>query len=232
MPIYWLNGPKVADNYVDFYDGTWDDKDGATLEDGSSLTSARKNQFICTGTNDDGTTASQPVGAGSCAGTKINVTGNTLSGESALSSVDSRYLVLSGVFRVGNLTTATIPVVESVVVTSDPGSDGEYVKDDAIKVTVTFSEAVAVTGTPKIKMRLAEGAPPVKPRYAAAESTATALVFSYTHTVPVRVSAAGSRALTKSMCKVTTERMRNKGGFLPPEPTWFGPPERGQAKAR
>ena len=53
-------------------------------------------------------------------------------------------------------------------------------KDDAIKVTVTFSEAVAVTGTPKIKMRLVEGATPVKPRYVAADSTATALVFSYT----------------------------------------------------
>ena len=53
-----------------------------------------------------------------------------------------------------------------------------------------------------------------------------------THTVLARVSAAGSRALTKSMCKVTTERMRNKGGFLPPEPTWFEPPERGQAEAR
>ena len=67
-----------------------------------------------------------------------------------------------------------------VSVTSDPGNDREYVKDDAIKVTVTLSEAVAVTGTPKIKMRLAEGATPVKPSYAAAESTATALVFSYT----------------------------------------------------
>ena len=65
-------------------------------------------------------------------------------------------------------------------ITSDPGNDREYVKDDAIKVTVTLSEAVAVTGTPKIKMRLAEGATPVKPSYAAAESTATALVFSYT----------------------------------------------------
>ena len=24
MPIYWLNGAKVADNYADFYDDTWD----------------------------------------------------------------------------------------------------------------------------------------------------------------------------------------------------------------
>ena len=179
VPIYWLNGSKVADDYGDFYDGSWNDKDGATLEDGTSLSSGRKDQFICTGTNDDGTTASQPMGAATCAGTKINISGNTLSGTSASSSTASRYLVLSGVFRVGNFT-ATTPAIESVRVTSDPGSDGEYVKDDAIKVTVTFSEAVAVTGTPRIKMRLFGGATPVRPRYVAAESTATALVFSYT----------------------------------------------------
>ena len=179
VPIYWLNGPKVADNYADFYDGTWDDKDGATLEDGTSLSSGRKDQFICTGTNDDGTTASQPLGAATCAGTKINISGNTLSGATGASSAASRYLVLSGVFRVGNFT-ATIPTVESVRVTSDAGSDGEYVKDDAIKVMVTFSEAVAVTGTPKIKLRLSEEATPKRPGYVAAESTATALVFSYT----------------------------------------------------
>ena len=179
VPIYWLDGPKVADNYADFYDGSWDDKDGATLEDGTSLSSGRKDQFICTGTNDDGTTASQPLGAATCAGTKINISGNTLSGATGASSAASRYLVLSGVFRVGNFT-ATIPTVESVRVTSDAGSDGEYVKDDAIKITVTFSEAVAVTGTPKIKLRLSEEATPKRPGYVAAESTATALVFSYT----------------------------------------------------
>ena len=179
VPIYWLDGPKVADNYADFYDGSWNDKDGATLEDGTSLSSGRKDQFICTGTNDDGTTESQPLGAATCAGTKINISGNTLSGATGASSAASRYLVLSGVFRVGNFT-ATTPAIESVSVTSDTGSDGEYVKDDAIKVTVTFSEAVAVTGTPKIKMRLSEGATPKRPSYVAAESTATALVFSYT----------------------------------------------------
>ena len=180
VPIYWLDGPKVADNYADFYDGSWNDKDGATLEDGTSLSSGRKDQFICTGTNDDGTTASQPLGASQCAGTKINITGNTLSGTTGPSHAASRYLVLSGVFRVGNFTTPTTPVVERVRVTSDPGSDGEYVKDDAIKITVTFSEAVAVTGTPKIKLRLSEEATPKRPGYVAAESTATALVFSYT----------------------------------------------------
>ena len=26
MPIYWLNGNKVADDYADFYDEDWDDE--------------------------------------------------------------------------------------------------------------------------------------------------------------------------------------------------------------
>ena len=30
MPIYWLNGNKVADDYADFYDGSWDDSNGVT----------------------------------------------------------------------------------------------------------------------------------------------------------------------------------------------------------
>ena len=179
VPIYWLNGQKVADNYGDFYDGSWTSALSARLEDGTAIAQDRRNQVICTGTADDGTT-DQPLGAASCTATTIGDTAHTLSGTTHLSTAESRYLVLSGVFRVGNFTTPPIPVVESVAVTSDPGSDGEYVKDDAIKVTVTFSEAVAVTGTPKIKMRLVDGATPVKPRYVAADSTATALVFSYT----------------------------------------------------
>ena len=29
VPIYWLGGAKVADEYEDFYDGTWDDEANA-----------------------------------------------------------------------------------------------------------------------------------------------------------------------------------------------------------
>ena len=30
VPIYWLNGPRVADDYNDFYDGSWDSDNGYT----------------------------------------------------------------------------------------------------------------------------------------------------------------------------------------------------------
>ena len=36
MPIYWLDGPKVADNYGDFYDGSWDSS-GARNENGGNV---------------------------------------------------------------------------------------------------------------------------------------------------------------------------------------------------
>ncbi len=42
------------------------------------------------------------------------------------------------------------PAVSSVALTSDPGDDETYAIGDSLKVTVTFSEAVDVTGAPQI----------------------------------------------------------------------------------
>ena len=36
VPIYWLGGNKVADNYADFYDGSWDDETNSTDESGTA----------------------------------------------------------------------------------------------------------------------------------------------------------------------------------------------------
>ena len=36
VPIYWLNGNKVVDQYEDFYDGGWDDEANMKTEDGDS----------------------------------------------------------------------------------------------------------------------------------------------------------------------------------------------------
>ena len=36
VPIYWLNGNKVADNYADFYDETWDDEANDKNESGTN----------------------------------------------------------------------------------------------------------------------------------------------------------------------------------------------------
>ena len=56
VPIYWLAGNKVADEYQDFYDGDWDDESNDKNEDGNNgpNTSDSAN-YPLTGCSDDGT---------------------------------------------------------------------------------------------------------------------------------------------------------------------------------
>ena len=59
VPIYWLNGNKVADHYGDFYDGSWDDEANPKNESGNSrdLDSGIQH-YPFTGCDHDGTEAS------------------------------------------------------------------------------------------------------------------------------------------------------------------------------
>ena len=50
VPIYWLNGDKIADNYAGFYDGTWDSTVGRN-QHGTIITA----RDVWTGSNNDGT---------------------------------------------------------------------------------------------------------------------------------------------------------------------------------
>ena len=211
VPIYWLNGTKVADDYGDFYDGTWDDKGGATLQEGVAISQNRRDQFLCTGTDDDGTTSSRPMGASTCSGTMIETASNTLSGETGASTARSRYLALSGVFRVGTAAGNTIPVVEGLEITSEPGADEEYVSGDSIETTVTFSEAVSVTGTPRLKLKL-DGKRAVRADYVSADSTATRLVFSYT--VKSSDYAHKGIVLPKNGIKLSGGTIKNQAGTV------------------
>ena len=53
-------------------------------------------------------------------------------------------------------TQATTPTVSTVAITSNPGTDNTYATGDAITVSVTFSEAVTVTGTPQTTLDIRE----------------------------------------------------------------------------
>ncbi len=69
----------------------------------------------------------------------------------------------------------TAPTVSSLAITSDAGSDNTYGTGDTIEITVTFSEAVAVTGTPQLTLDLDED------KQAHFDSVSgAAVVFSYT----------------------------------------------------
>jgi hypothetical protein len=63
VPIYWLNGAKAADQYEDFYDGSWDDEANDKNESGTDAhdTSQTAN-WPWTGCNHDGTEARQFAG--------------------------------------------------------------------------------------------------------------------------------------------------------------------------
>ena len=73
------------------------------------------------------------------------------------------------------------PAVASVEVTSTPSATGDtYGRDEAIEVTVTFDQAVTVTGTPRIQLRIGGGAQGnLKWANYASGTGTTALRFTY-----------------------------------------------------
>ena len=54
VPIYWLDGNKVVDDYEDFYDGDWDEETTLKNESGTTFT-ATSSTRVWTGSDHDGT---------------------------------------------------------------------------------------------------------------------------------------------------------------------------------
>ncbi len=73
--------------------------------------------------------------------------------------------------------TPTVPTIESVAVTSNPGEDGGYAIGDEVQIGLTFSEAVTVTGAPQITLDV--GGQSRTAEYSEG-STTTQLLFTYT----------------------------------------------------
>ena len=103
VPIYYLNGAKIADNYNDFYDGSWDSVEPRN-ENGDVLTAV----VVWTGTQSDGTCS------GNCLGSELTIVGRPefqgdgLDGGIAGSSFDERFYALSPIFMVDGLPEATL----------------------------------------------------------------------------------------------------------------------------
>ena len=68
------------------------------------------------------------------------------------------------------------PTVSTIAITSNPGTDRTYAADDEIRVRVTFSETVEVTGRPRLQIELGGGSRTAT--YGGGAGTA-ALVFAY-----------------------------------------------------
>ncbi len=99
-PIYWLNGPKVADDYADLYDGTWHRMDPIRLPSGEAF-DFEENAYVFTGTDTDGSASMNPLG-----GTMNLATTTMPHGTTALNAADivtilsEPFYGLSGVFEV------------------------------------------------------------------------------------------------------------------------------------
>ena len=151
VPIYWLNGAKVADDYAGFYDGSWDDEANRKDENGEQRTV----RIVFTGSNPNGTAIpaqESTQGVSGPLGNSLITTGRLddddaedgpISSEQVnTSSFENPFYALSPVFKVKGA-----PKITDVSVTSRPADGTNTFKaDERIEVTVTFDEAVEVTG--------------------------------------------------------------------------------------
>ena len=127
VPIYWLNGPKVADDYADFYDGAWSQADPGRSPNGSAV-DFHELDYVYTGTKNDGTAAFAPLGGG-----KVDeALTTTVAQPGAKPEIDSgvamdyqvprRFYGLSGVFRVESVSPLTVGLQGEL--------DGNLTQDD------------------------------------------------------------------------------------------------------
>ena len=86
--------------------------------------------------------------------------------------------LLMGLPSVAHAQTTTTPTVSSVAITSSPSTDNTYATGNTVTVSLTFSEAVTVTGTPHVVVDI--GGQPRNFKYSGDGSTAAAQPFSYT----------------------------------------------------
>ena len=124
VPIYWLNGNKLADDYTDFYDGSWADF-GRRDESGGS----RSFSEVLTGTDGDGTKFSgYELGGTSGVGTGSPTTGgNPLQEATESTGTAGPYYALSPVFKVPQRFVSMSTASQSV-------SEG-----DAVRITLVMT---------------------------------------------------------------------------------------------
>ena len=65
VPIYWLNGARVADSYTDFWDGSWAANAGSDRRNrlGQANNSGTQSDWPWTGTKANGTKSAHPLGS-------------------------------------------------------------------------------------------------------------------------------------------------------------------------
>ena len=139
VPIYWLNGAKVADNYADFYDDSWDNY----TEKNESGQAGRSP--VLTGSLENGRVdSSYPLGGAS--EIRLGSVFSSVSG-GPIQSNDradrSQRYALYGLSPV--ITVGAGPAITDVSVTSRPADGTDTFKaGEQVEITITFDEPVEV----------------------------------------------------------------------------------------
>ena len=146
VPIYWLGGNKVADQYQDFYDGGWDDEANAKDEFGNDRSAAGESNYPITGSAYDGTADagflfSTVLGASRVMTGRLNHSGadGPLQSETLVGDTASRPMYgLSGVFVVssqGKTGEAPVFALDAVTRVVPENSDGGVNVGDPVTAT-------------------------------------------------------------------------------------------------
>ena len=179
--VYWLNGTKVADNYGDMYDGSWDNINADRFENGSENFGVGSDTRIWTGTNNNGTTDSFNYLGGFSPAFGISTSPNTPLKSGITTIGNYRLYGLSQVFVVD--ADRTTPATADISISSTPGIGDTYRLGETVEVEVTYSEAVSVRGTPSVGLAVRSATEESDNEYEAAYvrgSGTTKLVFSWT----------------------------------------------------
>ncbi len=127
--------------------------------------------------------------AASKTGTKVELTLTTaltdstatitveLAADAVEDNAENGNLALAATTVTNAVGSTTAPTVSGVALTSAPGSDNTYAIGDAVEATVTFSEAVDITGTPQLELDFDGTA---KAAACATGTNTTTMVCSYT----------------------------------------------------
>ena len=117
VPIYWLNGEKVADNYPNFYDGGWDSLNG-TNEIAS--TTGVDTFVMWTGSNSAGTGAQAVGSAAATANTGRLQAGQEISFAPANKGAQRHLYIMSPIIKVASTQSMIVPVDWALI----PDTDG------------------------------------------------------------------------------------------------------------
>ena len=181
VPVYWLGGAKVADDYGDLYDGQWASRVAKT-ETGAD---GGFGHLIWTGTNPDGTRADtwwpgqqkSAMGSLDAAGSELFAAGEP-PGRNHGVTEERQFYALSPVITVSaqaDTTSPTITAGPAMVSSPRPDVGDAYWFGERITVGITFSEGVAVTGRPWIPITVGDSTR----RAVYSSSTGRQVRFSY-----------------------------------------------------